>query len=61
MPTFSSNDEDEDDLIVPVVNYVKTMENNLISNKDDEFNFEDEDESIISLSKLNSGGVFRLK
>ena len=36
------------------MNYVKTMdEESLISNKDDEFNFEDEDESIISLSKLN--------
>ena len=58
VPTFSSYDEDENDLIVPVVNYVKTMDTEpLISNQDDEFNFEDEDESIISLSKLNSGGV----
>ena len=58
VPTFSSYDEDEDDLIVPVIDYVKTMdEKPLISNEDDEFNFDEEDESIISLSKLNSGGV----
>lgn len=56
--TFTSYDldENEEEVTVPVVNYINNLEDN-ISSIDEDFNYDDEDESIVSLETLNSGGV----
>ena len=57
--TFTSYDLDENDeeVTVPVVNYINKLEEENIPSFDEDFNFDDEDESIVSLENLNTGGV----
>ncbi|CAM3812696.1 hypothetical protein [Arcobacter cloacae] len=57
--TFTSYDLDEndDEVTVPVVNYINKLEEENIPSFDEDFNFDDEDESIVSLENLNTGGV----
>ena len=58
VPKFDSYDDEDDDFIVPVVDYVKSIdEQPILEDENEEFNLDEEDESIISLSKLKSGGV----
>lgn len=57
--TFTSYDLDENDeeVTIPVVNYINNLEEKTTSSLDEDFNFDDEDESIVSLETLNIGGV----
>lgn len=57
--TFTSYDLDEndDEVTVPVVNYINKLEEENIPSFDEDFSFDDEDESIVSLENLNTGGV----
>jgi hypothetical protein len=55
--TFTSYDEDDDEVVIPVVDYVSDMiEDKDSIVEDDEFGL-DNDESIVSLASLNIGGV----
>ncbi|CAM3411389.1 hypothetical protein [Arcobacter aquimarinus] len=58
--TFTSYDLDENDeeVTIPVVNYISNLEEENNSSLDDEdYNFDEGDESIVSLESLNTGGV----
>ncbi len=52
--TYSSFDEEE--VLVPVVNYIESLENNHFDNNEEDFSFE-EDESIVNFASLNTGGI----
>lgn len=51
--TFSSYDEEDEEVTVPAVKYVQSLEDEII----DEFGVLDEDESIVNFASLNTGGI----
>lgn len=61
--TYTSYDEEDEAVVIPVVNYVNKMEEEPLLNIDEEFySDEDEnDESIVSLETVKVGGVLDSK
>ena len=60
--SFSKNSYEEDDVTVPIVDYVDSLSEyeedfKRVSNKFEEDNFEEEDESIVHLHTLKSTGI----
>lgn len=51
--TFSSYDEEDEEVTVPAVKYVQSLEDEII----DEFGVLDEDESIVNFASLNTSGI----
>ncbi len=52
--TYSSFDDEE--VVVPVVSYIESLENNHFKTNEEDFDFE-EDESIVNFASLNTGGI----